>query len=133
LLVRAARKQPHSSVLIASITTSFFPLVVAHLLLQLRLDDALEGDGVGRELADTFPELLDGHLVLVEVEAEVGLLVDVRLLLDVERGGAGGIELLGDGGVRVKELLEEVGLWTSLLAFKKTCQILGRLLTEMVR
>jgi hypothetical protein len=79
-------------------------------LLELGLDDALEGDGVGSELADALAELLDGHLVLVEVEAEHGLAVDVRLLLEIERAGGGGIELLGDGGIRVEEVLEEVGL-----------------------
>lgn len=50
---------------------------------ELLLEDVLEGHSIGGELADTFAELLDGHLVLVEVEAEVGLVVDVGLLLEV--------------------------------------------------
>jgi len=41
-------------------------------LLELLLEDILEGDGVSSELADTLAELVDGHGVLVEVEAEEG-------------------------------------------------------------
>lgn len=70
-----------------------------HLCLDLALDDILERDGIGGELADTLAQLLDGHLVLVEVEAEQRLVLEVRLLLDVERGGGRGVQLLGDGGV----------------------------------
>lgn len=81
-----------------------------HLGRELLLEDALEGDGVGSELADTLTELLDGHLVLVEVEAEVGLVVNVRLLLDVEAGGLGAVELLGDRLSGAEEVLEQVGL-----------------------
>ena len=46
-------------------------------LLELLLEDILEGDGVSSELADTLAELVDGHGVLVEVEAEEGLVVEV--------------------------------------------------------
>lgn len=81
---------------------------------ELLLDDVLKGDSIGGELADTLTQLLDGHLLLVEVEAEERLVADVRLLLDVERRGGGGVELLGDGVVRVDELLQQVGLWTHL-------------------
>ena len=55
---------------------------------ELLLDDVLKGDGISGELADTLTQLLDGHLVLVEVEAEERFVVDVRLLLDVERRGS---------------------------------------------
>jgi len=82
-----------------------------HLLLKLGLDDVLERDSVGGELADTLAELLDGHLVLVEVKAEAGLVVDVALLLDVKSAGAGSIELLGDRVAGVEEVLEKVGLF----------------------
>ena len=81
-----------------------------NLCLDLLAQDVLEGDGVGGEFRDTLAELLDGHLVLVEVEAEVGLVVDVGLLLDVERAGVLGDELLGDVVLRVVELLKQVGL-----------------------
>lgn len=95
------------------VITSITPCssTIAHLL-KLGLDDVLEGDGVSRELADALTELLDGHLVLVEVEAEAGLAVDVALLLEVEGAGAGGVELLGNRGIGVQEVLEEVGLLT---------------------
>ena len=46
-------------------------------LLELLLEDILEGDGVSSELADTLAELVNGHGVLVEVEAEEGLVVEV--------------------------------------------------------
>lgn len=79
---------------------------------ELLLEDTLEGNGVSGELADTLTELLNSHLVLVEVEAEEGLIVDVGLLLDVQSRGLGSVELLGDGLLRVEEILEQVGLYT---------------------
>ena len=81
-----------------------------HLSGELGLEGGLEGLGVGSELGDTLAELLDGHLVLVEVEAERGLVADVRLLLDVEGGSLGSVELRGDGLAGVEELLKQVGL-----------------------
>jgi hypothetical protein len=90
--------------------TSFFILTL-RLRRQLLLEDVLEGDGIGSELADTLTELLGGHLVLVEVEAEESLVLDVGLALDVEGRGGGSVELLGDGLVGVQELLKQVGLW----------------------
>lgn len=83
--------------------------LAAHLS-ELLLEETLEGDGVGGELGNTLAQLLDGHLVLVEVEAEEGLVVDVRLLLEVEGSSLGGIELLGDGLGGVDEVLKQVGL-----------------------
>ncbi|KAI6752918.1 hypothetical protein HG531_005087 [Fusarium graminearum] len=43
---------------------------------ELLLEDALEGDSIGSELANTLSELLNSHLVLVEVEAEESLVLD---------------------------------------------------------
>lgn len=83
---------------------------VTHLGANLLLEDALESDSIGGELADTLTELLDGHLVLVEVEAEQSLVVDVRLLLEVEAGGLGAVKLLGDGLGGVEEVIKQVGL-----------------------
>ena len=77
-----------------------------HLCLDLLAEDVLERHGVGGEFGDTLAQLLDGHLVLVEVEAEVGLVINVRLLRDVKRAGVGCIQLLGDRVLRVEELLE---------------------------
>jgi hypothetical protein len=68
----------------------------SNLCLDLLAENVLEGDGVGGEFRDTLAELLGGHLVLVEVEAELGLVVDVALLLEVEFAGILGDELLGD-------------------------------------
>lgn len=53
---------------------------------------------------------MDGHGVLVEVEAEGGLVVEVRLLLEVELGSVGSVELLGNLLLAVVELLKKVGL-----------------------
>lgn len=83
-------------------------------LLELLLKDALKGVSVGSELADTLAELVHGHGVLVEVEAEEGLVLEVSFLLNVERACVRGIELLGDGLGAVVELLKESGLgWVS--------------------
>ena len=79
-------------------------------LLELLLEDVLEGDSVSSELADTLAELVNGHGVLVEVEAEESLVVEVLLLLNVELGGSGSVELLGNCVLAVVQLLEEVGL-----------------------
>lgn len=76
---------------------------------ELLLDNVLERDGIGSELADTLAELLNGHLVLVEVEAEVSLVRDVRLLLNVEGACRAGLELLGNSLLGVLELLQQAG------------------------
>jgi hypothetical protein len=105
-------------------------------LLELFLDDALEGDGIGGELADTLTQLLDGHLVLVEVEAEQGLVGDVRLLLNVQRAGLGSVELLGDGLGGVEEVLEQVGLrWVLVMSSNRWVALARGIAerTEMVR
>ena len=100
-------------------------------LSKLLLEDALEGDGIGGELADTLTELLDGHLVLVEVEAEEGLIVDVGLLLEVQSSGLLSVELLGDGLLGVEEVLEQVGLHICQYMYSHGTSLM--LLTEMVR
>lgn len=87
-----------------------YSLCVVASLGELLLEDTLEGNGVSSELADTLTELLDGHLVLVEVEAEEGLIVDVGLLLEVQSSGLLSVELLGDGLLGVEEVLKQVGL-----------------------
>ena len=76
----------------------------------LLLEDVLQSNSIGGELGDTFSKLLNGHLVLVEVEAEESLVVQVALLRDIKLGGAGGVKLLRNSGGRVIEILEEVGL-----------------------
>lgn len=81
-----------------------------HLSGNLVLDNLLEGDGVSSKLADALAELLDSHLLLVEGEAELGLVVDESLALNVLGSGGGTVELLGDGVGAVEELLEETGL-----------------------
>lgn len=45
--------------------------------LDLLLEDVLERLGISSKLGDALAQLLDGHLLLVEVEAEERLVVDV--------------------------------------------------------
>lgn len=98
--------------------TSFYPSLsrlviyhrIGHLSPELVSEVLLQSLGVSSELGDTLAELLDGHLVLVEVEAEVGLVVNVALLLDVEGGGLVSVKLLGDSLLGFDKLLEEVRL-----------------------
>lgn len=77
------------------------------LRLDLLLQQILQRHRVGRELGDALAQLLNRHLLLVEVEAERGLVVDVRALGDVQLGRALRVELLGDRRLGVVELLEE--------------------------
>lgn len=79
----------------------------APLCADLALQDVLKSVGIGRKLADTLTQLLNGHLVLVKVEAEQRLVLDVALLLKAERAGGAGIELLGHIGLGVEELLKQ--------------------------
>lgn len=51
---------------------------------KLLLDDVLQLLSSGSEARDTFTELLNSHLVLVEVKAEEGLVLKVLLLGKVE-------------------------------------------------
>ena len=78
--------------------------------LDLLLEDVLHGDSVSRKLGDTLAEFVHGHWLLVEVEAEEGLVVDVATLGNIELGRALRVELLGDGSGGVVELLKESGL-----------------------
>lgn len=57
----------------------------SHLCVDLLLENVLQGDSVCGELADALGELVHGHGVLVEVEAEVTLVRQVALLLNVQR------------------------------------------------
>jgi len=78
-------------------------------LLDLLAEDLLEGDGVSGELADTLGELVHGHGVLVEVEAEESLVLEVALLLNLKLGDVLGLELLGNRVGAVVHLLEKIG------------------------
>lgn len=86
------------------------PLSKFHLCLDLALQSILQSHGISSKLADTLAKLVNGHWVLVEVESEIGLVVDESLLRDVELGGILGDELLWDWVGGVLELLEEIWL-----------------------
>lgn len=81
----------------------------ASLSLDLLLEQLLQGHGVSRELGDTLAELLDGHGLLVEVEAVSSLVVEVLALGNVQVRGTGGVELLGHGLGGVVQILKQVG------------------------
>ena len=53
---------------------------------ELLAEQALEGLAVLSELLDTLVKLVERHLVLEELPAELGLVVDVR---DLRDGGGG--------------------------------------------
>lgn len=79
-------------------------------LLDLLPQHILKRNSISGELGDALAQLLDGHLVLVEVEAVEGLVVEVVALGDVERLGVFGVEFLGHFVRRGVEVFEEVGL-----------------------
>lgn len=88
------------------------PPFLLHLSRELLLESLLQSLGVSSKLADTLAKLLDGHLLLVEGEAEGGLVVDVGLALNVLGRGGSGVELLGDGVSAIEELLQQIGLFS---------------------
>lgn len=81
----------------------------SNLSLDLLGKKLLEGNGISSELGDTLTELLNTHSLLVEVEAEISLVVEVFALLDLKLGGISSVELLGNGLGGVVEVLKEVG------------------------
>jgi hypothetical protein len=86
----------------------------------------LEGDSIGGKLGNAFVELLSGHLILVQVKVEGSLIVEIALLLNIERGGVGSIKLLDKGVFGVLELLEEVGLTSvGMWSFKRQLSTYG--------
>jgi hypothetical protein len=44
-----------------------------HLCVDLGLENLLEGDSISSKLRDAFSQLLNGHLLLVEIEPEKSL------------------------------------------------------------
>lgn len=88
------------------------PPFLLHLSRELLLESLLQSLGVSSKLADTLAKLLDGHLLLVEGEAEGGLVVDVGLALNVLGRGGSGVELLGDGIGAVEELFQQIRLFS---------------------
>jgi hypothetical protein len=84
-----------------------FPHTSVNLREHLLLDNVLELVGSSRERRDTVTELLNGHLVLVEVEAVLGLVVEVLELGEVEALRVLGVELRRYLILGVVELLEK--------------------------
>lgn len=75
---------------------------------ELLLEDVLERDTILGELLDTFVELVEGHRVLEECPAELGLVVDEGDLLQrLALSGSLRVELLGNLLCRLLELFEE--------------------------
>ena len=76
----------------------------------LLLQDPLECHGISSELRDTFPQLLHGHDLLVEIEAEIGLVVEIGFLGNVECLCVRSDQLLGNLFLRVIEVFKVIGL-----------------------
>lgn len=113
------------------LTSYIYRLFPPNLTLDLLLEQLLQSDRVRRELGDTLTELLRGHGILVQFEAEQSLILDVAALGDVKARSIGCVELLGDRVGRVVELLQEVGLrWVLADDIEHLRQIQH---TEMVR
>lgn len=72
--------------------------------LELLAQNILERHGVGGELGDTLAQLLHRHLLLIEVEAEVRLVVQVGTLRNVLGRRRTRVELLRHRRVRVVQL-----------------------------
>lgn len=80
-----------------------------NLSLDLGLEELLQGNSISSELGDTLTQLLNSHSLLVEVEAEMNLVVEVLALRDVKRSSAGSVKLLGHSSSRVVQVLQQVG------------------------
>ena len=84
---------------------------------ELLTEELLEGVAVLGELLDALVQLVERHLLLEQLPAELGLVVDVGDLGVLLGRGAGGlgVELLGDGRGVVLELLEEKSIILKLI------------------
>lgn len=83
--------------------------------LDLLCQDILQLHRRGRKGRDAVTQLVNGHLLLIELESELGFVIEVFLLLDVEAVGVVGLELGGDRVSAVVELFEESGLVSTSL------------------
>lgn len=79
-----------------------------YLCLNLLSEDILQRNSISSKLADSLPQLLNSHLVLVEVEAEIRLVVDVAELLDIEGAGGRGVKLLWDWVGRGHQFFQKI-------------------------
>lgn len=79
-----------------------------HSSRELLAEEVLEGLAILGELLDTLVQLVERHLVLKELPAELGLVVDIRDLLDRRRARAVGVKLLRHRVRRVLELLQQL-------------------------
>lgn len=99
----------NSSIVSTNFQFSFY-MNLTNLTLDLLLEQLLQSNRISSELGNTLPELLGSHSILVQLETEQSLILEIATLGNILTSGVGGVELLGDGGGGVVELLEEVGL-----------------------
>lgn len=78
--------------------------------LDLLLKLLLQGHRIRSKLRDALAQLLRSHGVLVEVEAELGLILDVGALRYIQFCGVSRVQLLRHWVGRVIQLLQEVRL-----------------------
>lgn len=74
--------------------------------LNLLAENVFQSDGISSEFRNPFPEFLNSHCFFVEVESEKCLILNVRLLWDVESRGIFGVQLQRNFVLRVVEFLE---------------------------
>jgi hypothetical protein len=95
-------------------------------LLNLLPQDILQRHRISRKLTNPLPQLLHRHSILIEVEPEVTLIIDIRLLLDVKIVRIFRAQLLLHFFIGVEEFFEEVGLWVRRSVRGFPCTQLGR-------
>ena len=69
--------------------------------LELLLKDPLQSHRIRSEFRNTLPQFLNSHGLLIEIKAELGLIVEVRFLLDAQARCVLGVKLLRNGILRV--------------------------------
>jgi len=125
---------PHLHSCISQFPIRSSPHQSVNLREHLLLDNVLELVGSSRERRDAVTELFNSHLVLVEVEAVLGLVVEVLELGEVEALCVLCVELLRNLVLGVVELLEEGGLYLYESVIERDTGKLSRLKhTAMVR
>lgn len=103
------KEQLHISVLPKE-SHKYEPRNSSLLALNLLSQNVLQSDGISSEFRDAFPEFLNSHCFFVEIEPEQRLVLNVRLLWDVESCGIFGVQLLRDFVLRIEKLLKQIRL-----------------------
>lgn len=74
--------------------------------LDFLAENVLQSDGISSEFRDAFPEFLHRHCFFVKIESEKRLILNVRLLWDVQSRRIFGVKLLRNFVLRIEEILQ---------------------------